>query len=172
VGGGQVSVKEIRLHPIAFERLREVLPLVDRDLVMGSDDASPVTTAAVRMAPGPRAQRLVAVLLALGYGVRFSWNRPAELAEWLEAQVVERRNLGPHTSKAANCKASGLTVEEAAALLGWARSTVELNYRAADERLTAEDWQALRRAAALWDARIGDEHVVEFEPQALPAAAR
>lgn len=160
----------IHVHPVAFDNLAPVLELLDSGVAIHRDDRLDVAVARLAMAPGPRASVLINVLLLLGSRVQLVWSDALALAEWIEADVAERRNLGPHTAKAAIAKAGGLSVEEVAALLGWSRATVVTQTRAAGDALTDADWGDLRTAASLRDASamlpgsaepVG--HVVEFE---------
>lgn len=167
-----MQTEAIYLHPEPFERLGAVFPHVDAAIEIIADGEADPATVRVRMKPGERTRKIVAVSLALGYRVQVSWWNPQDLAEWLEQQVAERRNLGPHTLKAAGCKAAGYSAEETARFCGWANATADLNLRSADDRLSAGDWKDLERAADLWDERSVDaDHIVEFEPQALPNAS-
>jgi len=154
----------ISLHPDLHERLGPIFTFIDSGVEVRSDEHADPAIVVVRMEPGDRLRRLVAVAVALDYQVQVSWWNPQTLAGWLEQQVAVRRNLGPHTLKAAGCKASGYTAEETARFLGWANGTADLNLRTA-EGLSEADWKDLKRAAELWDERVGDaDFTADFEP--------
>lgn len=167
----------IHVHPLALERIEPVISLIDDSVSVVVDDDIDPAIARVRIAPGSRASTLVQILLVLGSRVLFVWPDAAELADWLETEVAERRNLGPQTSKAAVAKAAGLTTEEAAALHGWSLATAEIHSRQADDLLALDDWGDLQTAASLRSrasenvpAEAQEEFAVEFERVASSAA--